>query len=213
MILWVALFVLVLAISFILALLSMRDYQHVIEGDNSLFLIRNPQQLKELLTSSTNVVLERLFRGKETALVVFGPRETLAKYRLQLDLVELEDYTNCDKDQVVSWEVGVKEVSGGIFKDLPVLKDTEQFWWQLLIYQNPKNKGLFQTQIRAVFISEDSQRRKEISQKLQNISPNLFKIPKAFSNEQLLNSYKTRAFLQRSNNNLDLASILKLISV
>lgn len=109
MVLWIVLFILVLAISFILALKSMTDYQEVPKGDNGLFLIRQTKQLKDLLDASTNIVLERLFKGKQAALVVFGPRQIVEKYKNHLDLVELEDYTNVDKDQVVAWEIGIKE--------------------------------------------------------------------------------------------------------
>lgn len=196
----------------------MQDYHQAPEGDNGLFLVRQSKQLRDVLVSNTNIVLERLFKGKESALVIFGQRQILEKYKNILDLLELEDYVEVDQEQVVAWEVGIKkplqeEYGQTIFQNMPELKNTEQFWWQLLIDQNSKKTNTFQAQIRAVFTSEDPQRRKEISQKLQNISSNLFKIPKAFSNEQLLTFYKTRTFPQKIGVSLDLESVLNLISL
>lgn len=181
----------------------MRDYQEVPEGENGLFLIRQSQHLKDMLNSGTNLVLERLFKGKKAALVVFGQKQILEKYKGHLGLLELEDYTNVDKTQVVAWEIGVKEIKEGIFQDLPVLQDTEQFWWQVSTYH-----------IRAILVAEDPIRRKELTQKLQNIAPErVFKLPKAFSNAQLLDLYKKRSFQQKSDIKLDVESILKLISL
>src|SRR5688572_3161726 len=121
MILWVVLFVLVVAISFVLAAQSMRDFSEVPakEAEYGLFLIRNTVALtpavldsikNELLESKTIISFERLFKGGKSALVAFGPRELLLNHQSALDLLELEDYTqNVEVEHISAWEVVVKK--------------------------------------------------------------------------------------------------------
>lgn len=212
MILWIVLFILVLAISFVLALKSMRDYQEIptqSRGDFSLFLVRNSQALNEkffnslhsdLLRSGSNISIERLFRGKESAVVLFGPNNLLIKYKESLNLLELEDYTNYELNKITAWEVGFKQkqqsenTTEPVFKNLPELSDAEQFWWQIVIWVKKGDADSFQIQIRAV-VYADQLRKKDLTQKLQNISTNKFlKLPKAYSDAQIIDFYKSRSF-------------------
>jgi len=218
MILWVVLFVLVVAISFVLALNSMRDFQEEVPEageDYGLFLIRHTRGLNglfdqlhdDLFESGLNISFERLFKGKKSALVVFGSRKLLTKYQDFLNLLELEDYTNVDVEGVNAWEVGVKQNgkwtmdNGQLFGSLPSLSDTEQFWWQLILWVNKDNPStkLFQNQIRAVVLSSDVIKRKNLTQTLQNLPKDLFfKVPKAFSNAQILDFYRKRSFTKKA---------------
>lgn len=234
MILWILLFVLVLAISFVLAVKSMKDYAEIYEGTGQnfcLFLVRktsglNSQFFKflhdDLLVSGKNISFERLFRGKESALVVFGPADLLTHFKDSLDLLELEDYTNVGQDYS-GWEVGFKErVQGtgyrveGIFDGLPQFSNSDQFWWQLILWagKDKQTSGLFQSQIRAVIVSGDPARRKSLTQSLQSLaSGQLFKLPGVFSSEQIINFYKKRSFQKNENPDLNFGSILKLLQV
>lgn len=150
MLLWVALFFIIIAISFLLAYQSMKDFAEkpsALGKDYSLFLIRNPQALsikllEELhaLTLKTGhiITLERLFKGPKSAVVIFGPKSILDNYP-DLNLLELEDYTNIPETDIIAWEVGTKDPvlfhfePVSVFKQLPKLNESQQFWWQLTL--------------------------------------------------------------------------------
>lgn len=222
MILWLALFFLVIAISFVLALLSMRDFQELPRSQEyGLFLIRNPAQFRadildlihtRIAQEGLIVSLERLFKGKKSTLVIFGPKKVLESLP-QLDLLELEDYTDVNRGNLSAWEVGVesfKDTYSGVksfFKDLPQLDMEEQFWWQIVLGSS------FQSQIRAVIVSPNLQRRQDISQKIQRIDlGRLTKIPKPFTENQFLDFYQRRSLiLDPHNPNLTPQEVLQLI--
>lgn len=173
MILWIVLFILIVPLSYALALKSMKEFVQTPEVDTSLYLIRNKHKfsealrliLHELQSSNLSIAFERLFKGKRSALVVFGPKKLLEKSVPILDLLELEDYTNVDVNSISAWETGEKP------KKLPELKDDEQMWWQLILWGN------LYAQIRCILVSQA-----------------LPGLPKASSNGQLLDSYKKRSF-------------------
>lgn len=234
MILWLVLFVLVIAISFVLAFRSMHDYQespkhsHVEYG---LYLIRNTQGLTTYILDLIHgravkkgilISLERLFRGGKSALVIYGPKSILIDFIEKLNLLELEDYTAIDKEQMQAWEVGARKPIlaeeeilniDNFFKNFPLLSDTEQFWWQLVLHPNhKKEKKYFTGQIRAVVYCEDLGRRKKLSDALQNLSPKHFmKVPKPFTSGQILEFYQMRV-LDKSETNPSLTpdEVLKL---
>lgn len=148
MLLWLALFLIIIAISFLLAYQSMRDFAEkpsALGKDYSLFLVRNPQNLSTKLLEELHaatlktghiITLERLFKGTKSAVVIFGPKSILDNYP-DLNLLELEDYTNVSEYEVIAWEVGTKDAAMfhfdriAVFNQIPKLEETEQFWWQL----------------------------------------------------------------------------------
>lgn len=233
MILWVILFFLVVAISFILAAMSMRDFQQIpsITQEYSLFLIRNTKALdksvldtlyNELSKSDLIISFERLIKGNKSALVVFGPTKLISSFKDSFDLLELEDYTNVDLEKISAWEVGVTNgavESGKVFKSLPQLSDSEQFWWQLVLKVkklDSKQTKSFQSQIRAVVVSEDGSKRKKVADTfLKDLkSENIFRIPKSFSDSQIIDFYKNRAFMKDKNNPiLNLNEVYKLLTL
>ena len=208
MILWILLFVLVVAISFILAAKSMRDFADIpsIADEYSLFLIRKldflnkdllDQLISNLLKQNKILSFERLFKGDQSALVVFGPRHLLLNHKAALDLLELEDYTDINVNHISAWEVGIKKMSGEekIFSNLPKLLENEQFWWQVIVSVSLK------PQITAMIVSADTVRRNTLREPLQHLEKEkVVKLPKAFSNSQLLDFYKARS-LRGDNNN------------
>lgn len=218
MILWLLLFALVIAISFVLAIKSMVDYHEIPSQtgqEYGLFLIRNRQALtKELLSliyedlakSGLVLSLERLFRGSESALVIYGPKIILSPHTASLDFLELEDYTSVNVEQTSAWEVGVRNLNtweGNAFKNFPILSPAEQFWWQMILMASPKHKGekSFQVQIRTVTVFSNESKKKSLAQSLQNFAPDkLIKLPKAFSNSQLLDFYQKRSFKKSETN-------------
>lgn len=205
MILWLALFFLVIAISFVLALRSMRDFQKMprSQREDGLFLIRRPDNLSadildlihtRITKEGLTVSIERLFKGKKSTLVIFGPKKVLENLP-QLDLMELEDYTDVNRGNLSAWEVGGKS----FLKDLPQLDMEEEFWWQVVVGPS------FQSQIRAVVISSDIQKRLDLSSSI---------IPKPFTTDQTLDSYQRRSLiLDPHNPNLTPQEVLQLISL
>lgn len=219
MILWVVLFLLVVAISFVLAVKSMKDFTDIpsnASAEYGLFLIRKIQGFdatllsrlnEKLLESSSILSIERLFKGKKSALVVYGPRKLLLNLNHVLDLLELEDYTDVNVGLVSAWEIGIKDSSyewvrvQNIFASLPQFLDSEQFWWQLIL------NGSLNLQITAVLISATGQRRTSLTQSLQSLNPQvLIKLPKAFSNPQFLDFYQKRSLRVFDKQNSTLAT-------
>lgn len=207
MILWLILFLLIVGISFILAFWSMRDYQEIPQQSKagySLFLIRRTDSLnseildvirKSMLKQGLIISIERLFKGKKAALAIFGPKKILEQFTKQLDLLELEDYTlNLAGQDIFIWEIGVKGSTNDIFKHLPVLEHEDQFFWQVILSAKEGGDLSFQTQIRAAVYSKDPVRRKTLVPLFQNLSiGQLVKIPRPFSQEQMMSFYKLRS--------------------
>lgn len=167
MILWLLLFLLIVAISFILAYQSMKDFREVPGIENSVFLIREIHALTnrflESLYESTKeegdiISLERLVKGTQSALVIFGPKNILQQYITQLNLLELEDYTKVDPKKISIWEMVVKDRSifetedFEILKNLPSLEKDEQLWWQVILKAQSTND--FKKFIQKVGINE-----------------------------------------------------------
>lgn len=223
MILWIALFLLVISISFVLAVQSMRDFTHIpdFEKEYGLFLIRNTSALNKhlldvfidyLAKSGAYISFERLFKGNKSTLVIFGPKTLLAKYDDILNLLELEDYTKVELENISAWEVGVKNngqrVPEGemdppsgetgnekLFSHMPMLLENEEFWWQVIF------SGSLKPQILGVVVTNDTARKHVLSEGLYNLAPDLiFKLPKSFSSEQLLDIYKKRGFVKENKN-------------
>lgn len=221
MILWIALFVLVILISLILALWSMKDVHDIPEDDYSLFLIKKPSQLTAQFLDSLNLNLnggilsfERLVKGSESVLVIYGPRKLLLQNKDLLDLLELEDYVNIESNQVSSFEVSVKSKEPGdmkIFKNIPQISESEQLWCQTLL---SSKGGNYLCQIRIVVVSKSEERRKILTASLQKLMPEkLIKLPKAFSNTQLLNFYGKRAFKKEPGFPLNSSEVIDLLKL
>lgn len=218
MILWIILFLLIVAISFVLAYRSMKDYQEIprhSKTEYGLFLIRRPEnfnkdfldRLSKLLVKEGLIVsFERLFKGSQAALTIYGPKKVLDEFIGELNLLELEDYiSNLDHNHLSIWEMGVTENTKpkalnieNIFADLARLGNEEQFFWQVVL--SPKQKGqLFASQIRAVVYSKDPQKRQELVPVLQNIaSSELLKVPNPFTHEQMMSFFKSRSLAKDS---------------
>lgn len=235
MILWVALFLLVVAISFVLALQSMRDYHEIPEQSRleyGLYLIRKTDNfhagvldnLRTLIAEQGLIIsIERLFKGKQAALTIFGPKKILEQFTQQLDLLELEDYSlNITHENTVVWEVGVKDVYkanlsqiDSLFQNLPTLHIEDQFLWQIILSAKGKNSPHFQTQIRAVVYSPEPIRRKAVTALLQNLHIDKFvKVPRPFSPEQMMAFYKLRSLGKDSKGPvLGSGDVLRLLKV
>ena len=232
MLLWIALIFVLTAIAFVLALSSMSDFRiFATPGKKySLFLIRNIavldslilQQLHPLVIKDKSLIsIERLFKGKESALVIFGPRDILLNFKDQLSLLELEEYSTIQTEDFNTWEMGIKpqvklEVKKAFSEPLELL-DNEQFWWQIVLQPviDKKQQPFFYTQVRAVFLYANQQRSDEVAPKLQNLTQGfLVKIPKPFTKKQILQFYQKRSIgKDEYNPNLSSEDILKLFRI
>lgn len=217
MILWIVLFLLIIGISFLLAFSSMRDYQEITQTpkmDYGLFLIRKLENFDESILNAIRdlthsekltISIERLVKGKKSALTIFGPKKILSSFTGKLNLLELEDYAaGWNSKEVFTWEVGMKDSKNlslgdfnNILRNLPEFADEDQFFWQVILSPKGQQKknNFFQTQIRAAFFSKDPRRKKIFAPLLQNLNTGgLTKISKPFSMEQTMDFYRLRSF-------------------
>ncbi len=237
MILWIVLFLLIIAVSIILAFRSMEDYQelpHQSGIEHGLYLIRNTAGFdtsilnsigETMICSDSPVVsIERLFKGSETALTIFGPKTILSQFTDKLDLLELEDYSSeFSKCRAEVWEVGIKkgkkfDVSNvvNLFGSLSKLAAKEQFFWQIVLGVKKSRNGIFfQAQIRAVYLTPELVRERDFVPELHNLgSDQLAKVPSPYSEEQLLNFFNQRV-LDRGAKGLLITSseVLQLLKI
>lgn len=198
MIFWLFIFLLILAVSAFLAYSSMKNFPQIpgsLEG-YGVFLIRSPQSLtneilEELRKNLKNqtISLERLFKGDKRALVIFGPRNSLNKFP-ELELLELEDYTNLGSEDVLAFEVGMKGNSAFVAGQL---SDNEQIWYQMILGLGKGSNFLVQTRI--AIISESSKNRQALGENLFNLNKTFSKLPLPQTSSQILESFKKRILL------------------
>lgn len=209
MILFFILFFLIVLISFFLAYLSMKDFQEKAQDRNpssSLFLIRNTSSLNpdflsnlhEIIAKTGLIVsLERLFKGLESALVIFGPKDILLPFGPGLNLLEIEDYCEVTTP-ITAWEMDIDESIksnqiSSVFSQIPKLYDNEQVWYQMVLKVEKSEEHKFSGQIRIIIVSSDSKRRLELSSALQTDSKPLVKSIKPYSSLQIAQFYKERS--------------------
>lgn len=234
-VLWVALFLLVVGISFVLAYQSMKDYSEIpaqSEEEYGLFLIRQIDKfdikfldsIHELILKHGLIVsIERLFKGSQAALTIFGPKKILAQFSETLNLLELEDYTlSIDDKDIVIWEIGAKNLKeinleevDNVFSNLPKLDTEDQFFWQIVVGGGRSEEFPFHTQIRAAIYSKDLLRRKALISLFQNLKfDGLVKFPRPYSTEQMMSFYQSRALSQDSKGPiLDSLKLMRLLKI
>ncbi len=212
MLIWIALFLIVLAISLVLAIQSMADYEtrpaHF-STPYTLFLVTKEKELNQdilqdlhrsLLQKGFILSLERLFRGGRRALVLYGPSAILKPLSGRLGLIELEDYSKREikpGQGVVAWEVGRKAqddklVVGNIFQNIPEFTEEEEFWWQVV---TQPTKDSFKSIIRAVVLAVDQRRASALQNELLQIGKDkgLSLLPQAYSTPQMVKLYQDRS--------------------
>lgn len=201
----------VMVVSFLLALRSMSGYQErPLDSPStySLFLVGNPEAVKpELIEKLYGVALagrqiisfERLFKGSKRALVIFGPVAILQPLMGELKLTELEDYSREVNGEVFAWEVGKKDshpsdiTDFNLLKEVPRLQDKEELWWQIVL--QPEKNERFCVTVRAVFKTSEKGRVNQLEVELAKIGRDsgLAFLPQAYSSSQILNFYRERS--------------------
>lgn len=201
MIIWPLLILAVIFLSYWLAKRSMNDYLDNPLGDSGLFLIQNPREfsaqiLESVVQPNQIFSLERLYKGNQKALVIFGSKQIILKHP-ELNPLELEDYTSkIDDNHLQAWELGLKK---GVkeMKRLPAdffhslqLNPSEQLYFQIVFDKS------YQVTIRVAVVSLDSTKRATLSKQVEDLierhSPLERKIRK-LSSSQIWQSFKKRA--------------------
>lgn len=221
MILLISLFAVIIVISFLLAFWSMKDFKAIPKGgktDYGLFLIRNTSAFTEQILQSimladkdSIISLERLFKGTEAALAIYGPKDALSSFIQSLNLLEIEEYTDIEVKRISLWEVGFKNSGKADLKlekmpfNILKLRQDEQVWVQVLV------KGAF-TLVRVAAIADSPLRRKEI---LENFIKEPFvKIPRPYSAEKIYRFYKLRGMsIDQYSLKLNFSGIMRIISL
>jgi hypothetical protein len=212
----------------------MKDYQEfpLAENLNGLFLIRNPlefriETLNKLHTLGINsdsyFSIEKLFKGKEAALLLYGPR-VMTQLLPELNLMELEDYLdearknenplplnpNSNKtnlNESLSWMIESKNnqkkklsVKREFFKLLE-LEPHQKVFWQIVVHPIKKNEGSnFQVTIRAMVAEPDPIKKIELAKKIDNeinSGTGLLKKAGDSSEQALFESFKRRSFVPK----------------
>lgn len=206
MIIWLIAFLLIIIVSFLLALRSMKDFQEVeVSEKTGVFLIKNHSAINQFLVGlstmpEATVSLEKLFKGSKAAYVVYGDKEILNKFP-DLDLLELEDYSKqvfAKQDLPFSaWEMGTKDETNmhrKLAEEHPLfngvlMQDTEQLWWQIVLHSEKEG---FKSTIRAVLICE-LDRKAKLSANLQKNEFGLVKVPRPITAKDYLKAYQHRS--------------------
>ncbi len=190
---WVLFFILIIIASAVLAYRSMIDFQELPATSLAygLFLIRhkrnfNLSTLEKLssfaLNSEAIISLERLFKGQESVLVLYGPSNIASSFP-ELELLELEDYldpkqgSSLDQqdpnkvniNQALAWVIAPKNNPKKALKVEPQflrlleLDPAQRFFWQIVLFPQDSN---FQVTIRAMVTEKDPGKRVEIAKKV-----------------------------------------------
>lgn len=237
MLLWILLFLIIVGVSFFLALRSMKDYQEFPASTDisyGLFLIRNPNALNEDVLESIRklifeqkliISLEKLSKGNLQALIIYGPTRVLSSFKETLNLLELEEYSGKIKiEKSLAWEIGIKDGINDLTQQkliLPQLHSDEELWWQIVLQGA---EGNFQTTLRAVLIGVNMDRTKDLKEQITKLLENfnLIMLPQAYSTTQIINFYQKRTLSkpqlpkgapQRSQQPLTSKEIQKLLNI
>ena len=182
------------------------------KSEYGLFLVRNISNFNLFFISSIfeqiykkNILIsfERLFKGGEGALSIFGPKSIISKYK-DLNLLELEDYARLDLNHTSIFEVNLR-VTKGLKESLPKLLNDERIWIQLVA---KGDKG-FSSQIRVIIYSVD--RLKQLTEEFHtHFKEKIVKLPKPYSKEQLFEFYKSRSFIKGDTQKIKAEDVLNL---
>lgn len=181
---WVVLFFIIILISAALAFRSMKDYEEFPENLslNTIFYVGNPQNFSEDSLKKLHRVFsrgkqffsfERLNKGKERALVVYGPREILEMLP-ELNLIEIEDYladanaldynntgNKVSVNQTLTWLVEPKANNkkplhvGSEIKNLGLSEDQKFFIQVVCSPEDNEVAENFQSTLRLMAVDED----------------------------------------------------------
>jgi hypothetical protein len=227
LLLWIIIFIIIILISSVLAYRSMRDYEEIPDTAvlTSIFYIRSPENLKAEVFRKIHGLLfpqkqlfsvEKLYKGKEKAFVLFGPRELIHQIP-ELNLIELEDYLagegeslmggdsgkKVDMNQSLTWLIDPKnnpkrEIhSGSGLNELAIGNDQKVFVQAVCM---PENDMHFQTTWRIMVADRDSINRVALAkaaERVFGVSTGLNKSTESFPESKKFESFKMRTLIPR----------------
>lgn len=197
----------------------MRDYEEFPESSslNSVFFIGNTANFtvdtlnkiyKFLLSDKQFFSLERLHRGKEKVLVIYGPK-SLKDHLPELNLVELEDYIDGEGvsvNQSLTWLIEAKNNPKKVLHVGEGLKDLEigpaqKFFIQIVCMplSNPP-ESIFQATLRIMVIENDPSTRIQLSKKVDEafaLATGLHKHEDDFPEINKFESFKMRSLIPK----------------
>jgi hypothetical protein len=192
---WIILFIIVIVISFILAYRSMKDFKEIPITPNleyGLFLVKNTalfnlaylSRIHKFITEQKSIIsFERLLKGEESVLVIFGPKNILTSFP-ELELMELEDFLlpvsspqNFDDpnkvsvNQTMGFQISSKQdpkksliVAPDFLKNLS-LGENQRLFWQVVV-SGLKEDSNFQVTLRALVNEPNAGTRAELAKKI-----------------------------------------------
>ena len=208
----------------------MRDYEEFPENLslNTLYYIGNPSGLTAagfdklhqlFLKDKYFFSVEKLLKGKERAVVLYGPRD-LAKSCPELSLVEIEDYLGENSDfltpaeqnkkvnvnLVLSWLVEPKNnpkkllhIESGAMNF--TLEDDQKVFIQMVLMPIQKSgENVFQSTFRVMVSDPDAIKRIELAKKVGaifNTATGLNKHEDSFPETKKYDSYKQRSLIPK----------------
>jgi len=203
---WLVGLTIVIALSFYLASRSMKDFKETPKKDINftLFYVKNAFKLDSniinkihnlLLPSGAICSFEKLIKGQEAALIIYGPAQIKAQLP-ELELVELEDYLatppkegesqipdpkKFELNKSFAWTLSSKnndkkklEVKSDFLKLLE-LNDDQKFCWQIVCHPVKTKKedsgsggadGNFQVTIRCMIVDPDPVKKVELAKRM-----------------------------------------------
>lgn len=226
MLIWIIIFVIIILISSVLAYRSMKDYEEVPDDAvlMSVFYIRSPENFKAevlrklyefLLPRREFFSIEKLYKGKEKALVLFGPRD-LTNLLPELNLIELEDYLvgegesylgedtdkKVDVNRSITWLVEPKNNSkrqihaGSGLNDITVGETQNVFIQAVCFPEKESPEPVFQTTWRIMVADKDSIDRVALAKKAETAFASATGLNK--SSDPYPESKRFESFKQRS---------------
>jgi len=205
----------------------MKDFQDIPVASSfyGFFLIKNPHNfnigtIKKLHNLSLNLdsifSVERLFKGKETVLSLYMPRDFIQNFP-ELSFLEIEDYLDdttstsdnrkVNVNQSLTWQIQPKNnqkkdlLVGEVFFRSLVLKDDQKVFWQIVCQGIKKDHTTnFQATIRTMVADLDPIDRVELAKTVEseiNQKTGLNKYLNKSSEQFLYESFKTRTLIPK----------------
>lgn len=207
----------------------MRDYEEFPDSVslNALFYIGNPSNINEETLKRIHFrftqekhffSLERLVKGSEKAVVLFGERQMREQFP-ELSLVEIEDYVGevnllsgdgndktVDVNQSISWLLEPKSDPkkllsiGDEFRELKVENNQKVFMQVILMPSEKSGETVFQTTIRVMVADPDPINRVALAKNVNDIilrNVGLKKHDDNFPEGKKFESFKQRSFIPK----------------
>lgn len=215
---WIIIILVIVIVSFFLALRSMRNFQEIPTSKfpYSIYLIRNEHLLQngvlnklyDFCNESNAVIsIERLLKGTQKALVLYAP-QNVGQFVPELELLEIEDYIEKEAkgdqkktsvDEVITWgyypasELNIHEL---FLKDVTI-EDTQNIFFQLILNAT-KRENHFQLNLRVMVADDNVHKRVELARMTDQYISNALGLKRKETKESiavLFENFKKRVLI------------------